>query len=113
MDIGFRIRAERERLGYTQADFAALGGASKNSQLSWEKGIAMPNAGVLAAYAAAGADVLYILTGERSKPVGPQELLPPRHRALIDNYEALTEDAKRHVDSTAALLAKQAGKKTA
>lgn len=50
-----------------------------------------------------GCDANWLLLGIGSKPE-----ITPRHRALIDNYEALTEDAKKHVDSTAALLAKQA-----
>ncbi|MBU1352119.1 MAG: helix-turn-helix domain-containing protein [Gammaproteobacteria bacterium] len=61
--IGERIRTERERLGLSQPAFAALGDASKNSQLSWEKEVAYPNARVLAAWAAVGADVAFILTG--------------------------------------------------
>ncbi len=111
MDIGDRIRSERERLNYTQADFAALGGASKNSQLAWEKGHAMPNAGVLAEYAKAGADVLYILTGQRSQAVAEVDLLPPRQRALLNHYEALSDEGKRNVEGTVSLLAKQTGKK--
>lgn len=100
MDIGDRIRSERERLGFKQADFAALGGASKNSQLAWEKGHAMPNAGVLAEYAKAGADVLYILTGQRSVPVAPQALLPEGDRILLDNFHAAPPGVQVGVKTT-------------
>lgn len=65
MLIGERIRDERIRLGYNQSDFAAMGGASKRSQTDWERGVAYPNAQYLALIAEAGADVLYILTGQR------------------------------------------------
>lgn len=67
MGIGKRIKEERERLRYIQADFAALGESSKNSQISWEKEAAYPNAKVLAAWAKAGVDVAYVLSGERVK----------------------------------------------
>lgn len=76
MGIGARIKAERERLGFTQTAFAALGEASKNSQLSWEKDAAHPNARVLSAWSAVGADVLYILTGER-RPALPSSAADP------------------------------------
>jgi transcriptional regulator with XRE-family HTH domain len=66
MSIGERLKDERERLAFNQADFAAIGKASKRSQIEWEKGTAYPNAKYLAAIAAAGADVQYILTGRRA-----------------------------------------------
>lgn len=63
MSIGERIRAERDRLGYTQPEFAALAGSAKRSQVGWEQNRTLPNAAALAAWQAAGADVIYILTG--------------------------------------------------
>jgi transcriptional regulator with XRE-family HTH domain len=65
VEIGDRIRSERDRLGCTQPEFAALAGATKRSQIAWEKGDALPNAGALAAWAARGADVQYIIAGKR------------------------------------------------
>lgn len=62
--IGGRLRAERQRLRMTQPAFAALAGASKGAQLKWEKGQAWPNATALAAFAVAGADICYIVTGK-------------------------------------------------
>lgn len=63
--IGQRLKEERERLGYSQTAFAAIGEASKGSQISWEKGTAYPNADFLAKIAVGvGADVQYILTGK-------------------------------------------------
>ena len=66
MHTGERIREERERLGYSQADFAALASATRKTLFNWETGDALPNAGVLAAWAKSGLDVLYVVTGERS-----------------------------------------------
>lgn len=67
--IGSRLLEVREQLGKTQSDFAAIAaaagvpGATRQSQAKYEKGLATPSAAYLAAIAAAGADVLYILTG--------------------------------------------------
>ncbi|MFY3955503.1 helix-turn-helix domain-containing protein [Achromobacter xylosoxidans] len=67
IEIGARLKDERERLGMTQQDFAALGGASKRSQIEWEKGGQVPNAEFLAALDARGVDVLYVVTGRRDE----------------------------------------------
>lgn len=64
MNLGERIKQERKRLELSQTACAALGNASKGSQISWEKGLASPNANVLSAWAAAGFDVVFLLTGE-------------------------------------------------
>jgi len=49
-----------------QAAFGDLGGVGKQSQTNYESGKRLPDADYLSAIAKAGADVLYILTGERS-----------------------------------------------
>ena len=64
--IGARLREERVRLGRNQEDFAAIAHTTKRSQYEYEKDGAAPSATYLAAIAAAGADVLYIVTGARS-----------------------------------------------
>lgn len=66
MSIGERLAEERNRIGMSQPDFAALGGRTKKTQIEWEKGEAYPNAAYLAAIAVAGADIQYIVTGIRS-----------------------------------------------
>jgi DNA-binding XRE family transcriptional regulator len=66
-ESGCRLKEERERLGLSQTAFAALGGASKGSQILYEKGKPCPS-DYLSAIAAHGADVLYILTGRREQP---------------------------------------------
>ncbi|EPO7789625.1 helix-turn-helix domain-containing protein [Pseudomonas aeruginosa] len=70
--IGARLRQERERIGLSQTEFAAIAdragvaGATRQSQSLYEKGKRMPDAGYLAVVAAAGVDVGYVLTGQRS-----------------------------------------------
>ena len=65
MDIGMRLREERDRIGMTQEAFGQAGGVLKRALIRYEKGERMPDAEFLAAIAAAGADVLYVLTGQR------------------------------------------------
>jgi transcriptional regulator with XRE-family HTH domain len=95
MSIGCRLKEERERLGLSQADFAAIGGASKRSQIEWEKENAYPNAAFLAAIAAEGVDVTYILTGIRSGAVPAQsvaevpEELSQREKVLVAKWRML------------------------
>lgn len=78
MSIGARLRDERMRLGLSQTDFAALVGASKRAQLKWEKDESAPTAPAFSAWAEAGVDVLYILTGKRTAG------RPPAEEALIN-----------------------------
>lgn len=66
MQLGERLREERERLGYNQADFAALAGATRKTQFNYETGERSPDANYLLAIGAAGADVQYIVMGMRS-----------------------------------------------
>jgi transcriptional regulator with XRE-family HTH domain len=63
--IGDRLKEERERLGYNQTDFAALGSTTKKSQIDYEKNTTQPKAGYLVAIACIGVDVTYVLTGVR------------------------------------------------
>lgn len=85
-EIGSRLREERERLGQTQADFAALGGASKRSQIEWEKGGQTPNAEFLAKVGLQGVDVQYILTGTRAMSA---QVLDEELRRYGDAWETL------------------------
>lgn len=87
-DIGIRLREERLRLGYSQTGFAALGSASKRSQIDWECGKTSPSAEFLAIVAEAGVDALYVLTGVRSRAVKSE--LTWEEQALLDNYRHST-----------------------
>lgn len=69
--IGVRLKSERQKMLCNQTDFAALGGASKPTQIRYEKGERFPDGNYLALIAEAGADVQYILTGNRSTPINP------------------------------------------
>ncbi len=66
LNIGERLREERERLGFSQSAIGAIGGVKKLAQLKYEQGERYPGADYLAAVAKVGVDTLYIVTGERS-----------------------------------------------
>lgn len=107
LNIGDRLREERERLGLNQADFGALSDVAKTSQFNYESGKRMPDAAYLAAIAANGADVLYILTGQRMGAVSnaPTPALKPDEAALLDNYRHSPPEAQAAIKATSALLA--------
>lgn len=67
MSLGERLREERERLGFSQADFAELVSASRKSQIRWEKDESAPSADSISLWANVGLDVLYLITGQAQK----------------------------------------------
>ena len=110
MDISKRFKEERERLGFSQTAFAELGEATKWSLINWEAGRQTPNSAFLAAIAAHGADVLYIITGQRMVPI--ESKLDRKGQAMVDNYINSPEEGKRVIESTALFATKQVGRKT-
>ncbi len=64
--LGDRLRAERERRGLSQQELADLCGVTMRSQRNYEKAERQPDAAYLAALAAAGMDMAYIVTGQRA-----------------------------------------------
>ncbi len=60
--IGERLKAERAKAGFNQADFSANGAVSKASQVAYESGVNAPDA-VYLTRLAAHIDLLYVLTG--------------------------------------------------
>lgn len=103
MNIGRRLKEERERLGMNQTGFAAIAGASKHAQINWEKGEATPNANALAAWAEKGLDVLYVVTGSRS--FTPPSPTSSEHQTIIRDYDASSPDGKEAIRRMAAATA--------
>ncbi len=81
--IGERLREERERLELTQPAFAEAAGAKKRTLIDWEKGVSSPTAVQLSALSEIGADVLYILTGQRTG--GTESASPAAVSEKLDN----------------------------
>lgn len=100
MDIGSRLKEERDRLGMNQTDFAALAGADRKTQFNYETGKHPPHAAYLAAVAAAGVDVLYVITGQRGGP-----MLRPDEAALLDNYRNSPEEKRAAIREVGAAFA--------
>ena len=95
MPIGKRLREERERLGMSQPAFAAVVGTTKQTLFSWETGKTAPDGFQLAAFATAGADVLYILTGRREA-----EALSTEEKLLVERYRAADEATRYRILSS-------------
>ena len=85
IQMGARLREERERLGLSPASFAALGGASIHSAHEWERGASSPETEFLARVASRGVDVLYVLTAQRA--AGSAEVLTPDQAAFVEHYQ--------------------------
>jgi len=108
--IGGRLKAERLRLEKTQEEFAVIGKIQRRGQIRYESNERCPDGHYLAAIAAAGADVNYILTGVRASAhsAGPASPLTPREAALLDNYRHSSDAARDALDKTSAAFAQPA-----
>lgn len=107
MNLHERLKEERDRLGHSQTAFAALAGASKHAQINWEKGTASPNAAALAAWAEAGLDVLYVVTGQRTGGASaPARALARDEEILLDNFRNCPPDARAAIKATSDALAR-------
>lgn len=112
MNISDRLREERERLGLNQVEFGSIGGVKKLAQINYEKGERHPDSAYLAAIAAAGADVLYILTGQRSGGAAapaPARALARDEEILLDNFRNCPPDARAAIKATSNAFARAAG----
>jgi|SRR5690554_912400 len=100
--FGERLKEERERMALSQEAFGAIGGVQKLAQRNYEKGNRNPDASYMAAIAAAGADVLYILTGQRNTAT---PTLAPDEAALLDNYRHSPKAQQDILKATSAAFA--------
>lgn len=101
MSIGERLKEERERLGFNQTGFAELVGATRKTLFNWETGVGSPTADALAAWAEAGLDALYLLTGDRDSAMPALDIA---ERVLVDSYRRCNAEARQNLIQTAALL---------
>jgi transcriptional regulator with XRE-family HTH domain len=72
-----RLKEERLRLGLNQTDFAQSGGVQKRAQVSYEQGDRFPDVEYLFAISTIGADIVYLLTGERKTTTTPTPVATP------------------------------------
>ena len=88
-----RLKEERKRLGLKGGQLAQLGGVSAVSQSGYETGKQLPGAAALAAIAAVGVDVQYVLTGQRSA----DPVLTPKERLLLAAWKAASPELQTAV----------------
>lgn len=114
IEICLRLKEERKRMGLTQAEMADIGGVIKTTMFNYENG-REPGSGFLAAIAAAGADVLYILTGARSGgvPVLNGKPLTREEACFLDNYRHCPPEGQAAIEATVAAFAQPKSNKKA
>lgn len=110
MNFCSRFSGERKRLFRSQDEAATACGVTREMWGKYERGVSMPGAEVLAAFAQAGADIHLILTGQRivAEPPAAYGPLPlkPDEAALLDNYRHSPPEAQAALRATSAALAK-------
>lgn len=89
-DLGQRIKRERERLGLTQQQLAENFGVDKSSVYLYERGDRPPTAAHLQAFLDLGADILFVLSGERA------------HRSMHETWLHHTVVAIKELDESGA-----------
>lgn len=89
--IGKRLEEVRNQFGMNKTTFASVGGVSTTSQTNYEEDFRSPDTEYLEKIAAAGADVLYVITGRKTPPGD----LTNDETLLVNNYRAAPE--KRRV----------------
>lgn len=109
MNLGLRLKEERDRLGYSQPAFAELVGSGKHAQIKWEKGETSPTALALETWASVGLDVLYVVTGQR---LAAQPAADPSEQLLLDNYRRCKLEAKQTLLQSSVLFASGMGAQT-
>lgn len=103
--IGSRLKEERKSLGYDQAQFGELGGVNRGSQSRYERDERSPDADYLAAIADAGADVCYIITGQRHTAARAPSNIADEPLSYFDKPEVTHIDLKCIIDILELLLA--------
>jgi len=91
--MGERIRDERERLGLSQAALAPKLSVTRMTQVNYETGKRSPDGGYLSAFGAIGADIGYVLFGERSNPNNLYRLASARVLPLVADRAGIDKDA--------------------
>lgn len=95
MSLSERLKAERDRLGFTQPQIAALADVGKTTVINWEKGLSSPTAAQLEALSKFGLDVLFVVTGEFKGGAQPAPTLSPEESTLLEYFRAAPPAVKR------------------
>ncbi|MBK0032708.1 helix-turn-helix transcriptional regulator [Erwinia sp. S43] len=95
MQLGDRLRQERERLGFTQTEMAKIGGVAFRTYCDYEAGKTEPKSSLLEALHVAGADVLFIITGLKS----PTQNISTEEQILVENYRSMDDAARLNMQA--------------
>ncbi|WP_423395606.1 helix-turn-helix domain-containing protein [Burkholderia sp. LMG 21824] len=111
--VGARLRAEREKLRLTQADFGNECGVQRRAQAAYESGERSPDARYLEQAARIGVDVAFVITGAVSRngidaTVGLESLI----RAMCEVLEVPGETVETVLARATALSVAELGYRT-
>lgn len=85
IQMGVRLKSERQKLNITQRDLAQIGGVQPNAQGKYESGKRYPRADYLEQISLAGIDILYVVTGRYTPP---SNLSEAAILSAIDGFKA-------------------------
>lgn len=116
MNFFYLLEEERKRLGLSQAEAGRICGVSREMWGKYERDQAAPGADVLEAFAAAGADVNYILSGRLSEEPSQtdthrvrQDVLPyglsADEAALLETYREIDPEARTTLQNLLKVIA--------
>lgn len=88
-----RLKEERKRLRISQAEAASRSGVQRETWSRYESGVMQPGTDVWVALSLMGADIRYILSGER-EPLFDDTGLSQNEKALVALYRGLDGDAR-------------------
>ena len=100
--FGDRFRAEREKLDLTQEELASKIATTSRTIISYESNKSPPKLSKLILFASLGADVGYIITGQKTTGA-----MTPDETSLIDNYRNSTLGNRSVLRKVGAALEKQ------
>lgn len=108
-DFANRLKEQRKKLGYTQAQIAEICGVSGRMWGDYERGKYFPRNENLIAIEKAGIDVQYVMYGEqRSDFRQPEITLSAEEQELLTQFRQLNQDGKTAIFSMlSALLPKK------
>jgi transcriptional regulator with XRE-family HTH domain len=103
-----RLKDERKRMKLSQKEVADLCGVSREIWGKYERNQSVPGGDVLFSFAAAGADVHYLMTGQKAHLISeesPGYTLRPDQKALLDNLEHCPKEDQDAIRRMALLCA--------
>lgn len=93
--VGGRLKETRKALGLNQAEIAKSVGVSREYWGRCERGVSVPGGEVLAALALKGADVVYVLTGQRTGSSPAPRVMSAEEQTMLDYFRAAQPVARR------------------